>query len=125
MTTQKIYKKFPRFLLAKKYYQTLFILNDLKIADKEISLVAFSALNGSLSSPPIRNRFISEFQSSEGSVYNMLSHLQKLQILVKDTDHKIRLNPQILPQFSEGLFLQIKLDNIDIIDINEKDRSTT
>lgn len=110
---QIIHKQLSSFDLAKRYYQVLFILNNLKVADKEASLVAFSAIYGSLTSPPIRNRFISEFHSSEGSVYNMMSSLQKKQILVKDDDRKIRVNPLILMPFKEGLYLQIVLDATD------------
>lgn len=110
---QIIHKQLTSFDLAKRYYQVLFILNNLKVADKEASLVAFSAINGSLTSPPIRSRFIKEFKSSEGSVYNMMSSLQKKNILIKDEDRKIRVNPLILMPFKEGLYLQIVLDATD------------
>jgi hypothetical protein len=83
---QKIYKEFPNMELVKKYYAILFLLNDIHVPEKELSLVAFSALNGSLTSPPIRNKFIVLFNSSEGSVYNMMASLQKKNILVKDED---------------------------------------
>jgi len=108
---QKIYKELSPIEKARKYYALLFLLNDIHVPDKEISLVAFSALNGSLTSPPIRSKFITLFNSSEGSVYNMMSNLQKKDILVKDEDRKIRVHPDILLPFNENVLLNILLSN--------------
>lgn len=88
----------------------MFGLNNLHVTNNELNLVAFSAVMGTISTPPIRKQFCEEFDVSAGSVYNMVAKLQKGSILVKDKDNKIRVNPTILPDFTKpDVLLVIKL----------------
>ena len=123
MKIQKIHKKYSLFEKAKKYYTILFILNDLPISFKEIDLVAFCAIKGTISTPPVRDEFVKLFHSSKNTVYNMSAKLQKQGIFIK-TQNKIKINPVILLDFSEELFLAIKLSN-DINGTLKEENSTT
>lgn len=110
---QRIHKEYKStFEVARRYYKIIFELNNLHITPKELDLVAFSAINGTISTPPVREQFIKEFNIPIGSIYNMSAKLQKSGVLVKDKDDKIRVHPSILPDFTQGdLMLVIKLDN--------------
>lgn len=116
---QKIHKKYKGdFELAKKYYQILFILNDfyndkgkkVSITESELNLIAFSSIKGTISTPPVREEFIKEFNVPIGSVYNMSAKLQKLGIFVKE-DEKIRIHPSINHNFQNNVALVIKMEH--------------
>jgi len=101
---EKIQIQVPsKFEVAKRYYGVLFKVNNIKVKPLEIDLVAFSAINGTITTPPVREEFIRTFQSSKFSFNNMSSRLQKLNILVKK-EGKIKVNPIILPDFSSPSF---------------------
>lgn len=107
---QYIEKKYSKFEVAKQYYTILFSVNNLPISNKEVCLVAFSAVNGTISTPPVRDEFIKQFHSSRNGVYNITAKLIKLGIFVK-INNKIRVNPHILPDFSVPFIFHIKLIN--------------
>lgn len=107
---QTIEKKVEdKFQVARKYYAFLFDLNGIKLNKSELDLVAFCAIHGTFSTPPVREQFIKEFKVHKNTVYNILSKLQKKKILTKDRDKKIRVNPSILIDFSKPIVLQVKL----------------
>lgn len=113
MSTQlfKISKSYDSlFEIARKYYSIVFDLGNIKVTTSELDLIAFSAVNGTISTPPVRDEFIKEFKVPKGSVYNMVSKLQKMKIFVKDTDNKVRVNKQILPDFNNELLLTITIN---------------
>lgn len=100
---QKISKSYDSLLeIAKKYYLIVFSLNNINVTPNQLELVAFSAINGTLSTPPVRDEFIRKYNIPIHSVYNMIAELKKQNILIKDKDKKIRVNPQILPDFTNN-----------------------
>lgn len=110
---QKIQKSYStEFDIAKRYYTIVFGLNDMHITPNELNLVAFSAVMGTISTPPIRKQFCEQFDLAAGSVYNMVAKLQNMSILIKDKDNKIRVNQTILPDFTKKeLLIVIKMLN--------------
>src|SRR6185437_12988854 len=84
--------------IARKFYSILFSINGIEVTPKELALLSFSSVRGSLSSPPIRDAFIEGFGVSKGTVYNMLSSLQKRKLMVK-VEGKVRINPSIQIDF--------------------------
>ncbi len=108
---QRIQKSYSsEFEIAKRYYTIVFGLNDIHVTKNELNLVAFSAILGTISTPPIRKQFCEEFDVSPGTVYNMVAKLQKLSIFLKDEGNKIRVNPVILPDFTKrDMLLVIKM----------------
>lgn len=97
------------FEMAKKYYCILFELNNIKISKSELDLIAYSSIHGTISTPPVRDEFMKDFDVSIEYFYNIISKLKKLNILIKDKDKKVRINPAILPDFSKNIVLAIKL----------------
>lgn len=109
------------FDFAKVYYGILFKLNQIKITDSELNLISYSAVNGTLSTPPVRDQFMKEFSIPKGSFYNMIAKLQKVNILVK-VNNKIRINPKIQLDFNKPVVkLNLTIFNKEkIIQLSEK-----
>lgn len=108
-TVQKLSKDSSnRLELAKKYYNLISALNNLQLTEREIQLVAFSAVRGSLSFATVREDFCSLYNSSFPTINNMVSKLKKSFILIKE-GKKIVVNPLIALDFSKPLILQITL----------------
>lgn len=96
--------------MAEKYYSLLSTVNDLKLTQREIQLVAFTAVNGNISYASIREEFCSRFKSTSPTINNMISKLKKIRVLVKDGS-KIKVNPVILLNFKENVTLEIKIEH--------------
>lgn len=93
---------------AIKYYSVLLALNQVKLPQKQLYLLAFTAARGSITSPWARKEFVGMFDSSLASLENMKQELVKAGFLVQ-TDMKYRVNPKIAMDFSKDIQLQINL----------------
>lgn len=97
--------------LAKRYYALLSAMNDLKLTEREIQLISFTALRGNISYSDVRDEFCKTYGSSNPTINNMVSKLKKKGILVKDKG-KVKVNPSICPRFqTDSIILQIILKN--------------
>jgi hypothetical protein len=96
------------FMLAQKYYRILSDVNDLRLTDREIQLLAFAAIKGNISYASNREEFCTRFNSSGATINNMISKMKKMKIFVKDGS-KVKVNPVILLNFDHDLSLEIKL----------------
>lgn len=106
---QKIQKKVDSDIeKAIKFYSVIFALNNIKLPQKQLYLLAFTAARGSITSPAARSEFIKTFGSSLASLENMKQELVKSGLLVK-IDKKYKVNPQIALDFSKDILLQINL----------------
>ena len=98
--------------MAKTYFKIIALLKDISLAPMDINLLAHTALNGTITSPPVRASFIEEYDSSNASINNYVSTLQKKGLLVKDEQLKIRINPKIMKTFDKdeyNLTLKFKI----------------
>ena len=96
------------FSIAEKYYSLLSVVNNLKLTTREIQLVAFTAIRGNMSYASIRKDFCSLYGTTNASINNIISKLKRMGVLVKDGT-KIKVNPIILLNFENPVFLEIKL----------------
>ena len=111
MFVQKIKKVYSTGMdIAEKYYSVLSILNDLNLTNREIQLLAYTSVRGTISSKPARDEYCKKYGSSLATVNNMMSSLRKKGLLVKENT-KLRVNPVISPNFSQDLGLVITLVN--------------
>lgn len=102
---QKIIRKELELIdVAIKYYSILSILQNLALTVRQIQLLSFTAIRGTITPLPAREDFVKLFSSSLPSVENMKGKLHKkgLFVLVKDM---YKVNPQILPDFSQNDFI--------------------
>ena len=109
MTIQKLAKETSnRLEMAQRYYALISALNNLFLTERELQLVAFSAVRGSISYATVREDFCSLYNSSFPTINNIVSKLKKTGILIKQ-GKQIVVNPQIALDFSKPLILQITL----------------
>ena len=95
-------------LLAERYYTILSAVNDLKLTQREIQLLAFAAVSGNISYANIRKDFCERYGTTNASINNIISRLKKIGVLVKDGT-KVKVNPQILLNFDHDITLEIRL----------------
>jgi len=109
MTVQKLAKTTSnRLELAQQYYSLISALNNLYLTEREIQLIAFAAVRGSISFATVRQDFCDIYQSSFPTINNIVSKLKRSGIMVK-SGKQIVVNPRIALDFSKPLILQITL----------------
>jgi len=100
------------YTLAELYYKILSDVNSLNLTDREIQLIAFTAIKGNISYASNRQEFCTKHNSSEATIYNIISKLKKIGILVKEGS-KTKVNPIISLNFENDLKLEINLTHGD------------
>lgn len=98
------------YVAAEKYYSLLSSLNNLKLTQREIQLIAFTAIKGNISYANIRTEFCEKYKSSPPTINNIISKLKKMGVFVKDGT-KVKVNPLILLAFENDIVLQISLSH--------------
>jgi Fic family protein len=93
---------------AEMYYTILSAVNNLKLTEREIQLVAFTAIKGNISYANIREEFCKKYGSSSATINNIISKLKKIGVLVKDGG-KVKVNPVIVLDFANDISLELKL----------------
>ena len=97
-------------VLAEKYYAILSAINDLKLTQREIQLIAFTAIKGNLSYKHFREEFCIKHDTTNPTINNIISKLKKVGVLVKEGT-KVKVNPAIVLKFDNDITLEIKLIN--------------
>lgn len=98
------------YAMAEKYYSILSTVNNLNLTQREIQLVAFTAIHGNISYSSIREEFCTKYNSTSPTINNIISKLKKVGVLVKDGT-KVKVNPLIILPFTENITLEIKLEH--------------
>jgi hypothetical protein len=107
---QMLKKEFNgKLLLAEQYYALISTINSLKLTEREIQLIAYVAIRGSLNIN-VREEFCKMYNTSLPTINNMISRLKPISVLIKE-DGKIRINPAILLDFNKDVVLQITLEH--------------
>ena len=96
------------YALAEKYYRLLSAVNDLKLTNREVQLIAFTAIKGNISYANIRKEFCDKYDSTPPAINNIISKLKKMGVFVKDGT-KVKVNPVILLNFDKDIILQITI----------------
>lgn len=111
MIVQRIKKQEKdNFQIAKKYYSVLFSVNGINVTEREIQLVSFIAVNGSISYKHVKEDFCKEFKTSSATINNIVSRLKQLGILIKE-EGKVKVMPAISLDFNKNVVLQITLEH--------------
>lgn len=96
------------FQLAEKYYSILFTINNLHLTEREIQLIAFTAIKGNITYANVREEFCKTYNSTSPTINNIVSKLKRLGIFIKENG-KVKVNPKICIDFKKDLMLNIKL----------------
>lgn len=92
------------------YYGVICALNNIKLGNRELQLLAFTGVRGTITPKPAREEFARLFDSSLHTIENAKGVLVRKRLLVKDGE-MYRVNPELLPPFSEDFGLYIKFNN--------------
>lgn len=96
------------YAVAQKYYSILSAINNLNLTKREIELVAFTAVKGTISYANSRAQFCEKYNTTTATINNIVSKLKKVGIFVKHLG-KIKVNPIIVIDFKKNLNLVIRL----------------
>lgn len=108
---QKLAKQHnDKYELAQKYYSVLSALNNLKLTEREIQLVAYTAIKGTISYANARKEFCDTYNTTTATINNIVSKLKKVGIFIKE-DSKVRVNPVIVLDFEKHINLFIQLEH--------------
>lgn len=120
MLIQKLKKDVgDEFQLAEKYYGILSVINSLQLTEREIQLIAFTAIRGNISNVNYREEFCKKYNTTSPTINNIVSKLKKVGVFVKTEDKdstypkKIRVNPAIALDFKKDLMLAVSLKYVD------------
>ena len=94
--------------LAEKYYSVLFTINNIHLTEREIQLIAFTAVKGNITYANVREEFCKTYNSTSPTINNIVSKLKRLGIFIKENG-KVKINPKICIDFKKDLMLNIKL----------------
>lgn len=98
------------YVLAEKYYAFLSELNGLNLTQREIQLLAFTAIRGNITNGNVREEFCKKYNTTSPTINNIISKLRRMSVLVKD-GKMTRVNPMILLDFNRNIVLQITLEH--------------
>jgi hypothetical protein len=94
--------------LAEKYYSVLFTINNIHLTEREIQLIAFTAIKGNITYANVREEFCKTYNSTSPTINNIVSKLKRIGVFVKENG-KVKVNPKICIDFKKDLMLNIKL----------------
>lgn len=97
-----------RYEKAQMYYSLLSVWNFFSLTEREIQLLAYTAIRGTISSTSAKLEFTQLYRSSTATINNMVSKLKALKLLVKDGG-KYKVNPAIDLDFTQNIVLGLKL----------------
>ena len=108
---QKFLRKIEdNYAMAEKYYSVLSTINNLKLTQREVQLVAFTAIRGNISYSSIREDFCKKYNSTSPTINHIISKLKRIGVFVKDGS-KIKVNPVIILNFSNDVTVEIKMEH--------------
>jgi len=103
--------------LAERYYSVLFTINDIHLTERELQLVAFTAIRGNMTYANIREDFCKRYSTTSPTINNMISRLKRLGIFIKEAS-KVRINSGIVLNFDNDIRMEINLTHGQASNIN-------
>ena len=99
-----------KYKLAQRYYSLISALNNLKLTEREIQLVAYTAIKGTISYANARTEFCEMYSTTTATINNIVSKLKKVGVFIKE-DSKVKVNPVIVLDFEKHINLFIQLEH--------------
>jgi len=112
---QKLQKSLDdEYAVAEKYYDVLSVINNLGLTKREIELVAYTALNETISYANKKTEFCKKYNTTSATISNLICRLKKMGVFIKEAG-KIKVNPVIVIDFKKNLNLVINITHNDKI----------
>jgi len=126
MKAQRLNKEVQnRFDVAHKYYQILSVLNDMRLSEGEVQLMAYTAIRGNITEKKFRKEYCIFYDTTIATINNVVHRLKKRKLLLKDNGI-IFINPSINTlDYSEGISLIVNLtleqpeEKINLLNVNK------
>lgn len=99
------------YCIAERYYSLLSAFNDMRLTEREIQLISYTAIHGDMSYIGHREGFCEKYSTSLPTINNIIAKLKKMGVLIKDKNKRIRVAPVILLNFKDEIVLRIKLEH--------------
>ena len=91
------------------WFKFIAAINDIKLTKRELELLSFINLRGTISSLQAKEEFVKIFESSSATVSNMIGPLMDKKLLVKEKS-KVRINPSLRVDFSHDFVVRFFID---------------
>ena len=91
------------------YYTFICAINNIHLTPRQIQLLSYINYRGTISSSSSKEEFCNMFDSSLGTVSNMISSLSEIKLLVKEKG-KIKLNPFLRLDLSKKTVIRLHLN---------------
>ncbi len=109
MIVKKLNKKeSTKFDLVRRYYNILSVLDGWGLTERELQLLAFTAIKGNITYPDIKEEFCKLYSTSNPTINNIVSKLSKKHLFIKDGD-KVKVNPKLLLGDDNNIAILINL----------------
>ena len=98
---QKLQKSLDdEYAVAEKYYDVLSVINNLGLTKREIELVAYTAINDTISYANKKAEFCKKYNTTSATISNLICRLKKMGVFVKESG-KIKVNTVIVIDFKK------------------------
>jgi DNA-binding MarR family transcriptional regulator len=91
------------------WFKFIASVNGIKLAPRELELLAFINYRGTISSTSSKEEFCKMFDSSNGTITNMSARLLKMKLLVKEKS-KTKLHPSLRVDFDKDFVVRFYMD---------------
>lgn len=93
------------------WFKFISAINDIKLAKRELELLAFINYRGTISSTSAKEEFVKLFDSSMGTISNLTAKiLRETKLLVKDKG-KIRIHPALRIDFTNDFVVRFHINS--------------
>jgi len=95
------------------WFKFISAINDIKLAKRELELLAFINARGTISSSSAKEEYVRMFDSSTGTVTNMTARLLKTKpkLLVKEKN-KTKIHPALRVDFDKDFIVRFYIDTL-------------
>jgi len=109
ITYQKLRKSCNDVIsVAQSYYSVLSSFNGISLTEREIQLLAFTAVKGNMSDKNIKEEFYKKYNTTAPTVNNIVSRLKKKGVIVKK-EGNIVVAPAIALNFKNNVLLEMRI----------------
>lgn len=91
------------------WFRFIAAINDIKLTKRELELLSFTNLRGTISSLQAKEEFCKIFESSPATISNMIGPLIEKKLFVKEKS-KVRVNPSLRVDFSHDFVVRFFID---------------
>lgn len=91
------------------WFKFIAAINNIQLPKRELELLAFINARGTISSSSAKEEFVKMFDSSMGTVTNMVSILSKKKMLIKEKG-KTKITPALRVDFDKDFVVRFFMD---------------